>query len=123
MKRCLTFAAVIYFFLLGYLSAQPIRSPFEFVQSGRDTVASAILPVPPTSVSRVVIKNGHFYLSGSDDERIRFFGTELEYTSQFISGADARVLAKHLHKLGFNAVRLVDNDYHYWNAASFFINS
>ena len=121
-----TFAAGIIFCCNG-LSAQPIRSPYPFVQSGSDTVKSLLLPEPsaPISDARIVASDGHFLVNYKDKkpQRIRFFGTELEWTSQFLNSTDARILAKHLHKLGFNAVRLVNNDYYNWNAASFFDNS
>ena len=122
------FTAVIgIIFCVGVLSAQPIKSPYPFVQSGSDTVRSPLFPEPPAPApeARIVASDGHFLINYKDKkpQRIRFFGTELEWTSQFINSEDARVLAKRLHKLGFNAVRFVNNDYHYWNAASFFDNA
>lgn len=119
MKSRLFSAAFIFILLSAAASAQPIKSPYVFVQSGSDTITSLVLPIPPTSISRVTAKDGHFFITGvQGPERIRFFGTELEYTSQFLSGDDARVLAKRLHKLGFNAVRLIDNDQIWWAAGS-----
>src|SRR5450759_1879926 len=103
-------------FCCTVLSAQPIRSPYPFVQSGSDTVKS-LLPEPPAPVpnARIVASDGHFLVNYIDKkpQRIRFFGTELEWTSQFLSSTDARVLAKRLRKLGFNAVRLINNDFAY----------
>lgn len=118
MKHRLSFAVVIFLSSAGMLLAQPIKSPYPFVQSGSDTLTSALLPLPGVSVSRVTAKNGHFY-TDQGSQRIRFFGTELEYTSQFLSSGDARVLAKRLHKLGFNAVRLINNDEVWWAQGSF----
>ncbi|MFI5264857.1 MAG: hypothetical protein ACHQM6_10110, partial [Candidatus Kapaibacterium sp.] len=122
MKLRLFSVALFLIIATGVLLAQPIKTPYVFVQSGNDTIHSPILPEPPSGIERVEILNGHFVAGDKKADRIRFFGTELDWTSQFISGDEARILAKHLHKLGFNAVRLVDNDYHYWNAASFFDN-
>ena len=123
MKFHLTFAAIVLLLIIGPVSAQPIKTPYVFIQSGNDTVASAILPLPPSGISqRVMAVGSHFAIGDKKTDRIRFFGTELEWTSQFLNSSDARILAKHLHKLGFNAVRFVYNDYYYWNVASFFEN-
>jgi hypothetical protein len=125
-KFYLSSVALISFLLGGAVRAQPIKTPYVFVQSGSDTVSSPVFAQlsVPTAQARVYSDNGHFFVGLPDKkpQRIRFFGTELEWTAQFLSSSDAHVLAKRLHKLGFNAVRLVDNDYHYWNAASFFDN-
>ncbi len=119
MKRYFTSVAIIIILCVGSISAQPIRSPYVFVQDGSDTSKSSILPEPPTVIRRVTLNGGHFDVGGKNSERIRFFGTELEYTSQFLSATDARVLAKRLHKLGFNAIRLIDNDEVWWAQGSF----
>ncbi|MEP7235724.1 MAG: hypothetical protein ABI778_10555, partial [Ignavibacteriota bacterium] len=122
MKRLFLIATIVLFGFDG-LEAQPIKAPYVFVQSGSDTAKSDILPEPPTTVSRVGSLGGHFVLPSEQGKRIRFFGTELEWTSQFLTGSDAKILAKRLHKLGFNAVRLIYNDYPYWAQASIFDNS
>jgi len=127
MKSYLSPAAILFFSLFGSAIAQPIQSPFQFVQADNDTLASPILPLPPVYIKSHVKLDGkgHFVVSNDSIgfDRIRFFGTELEYTAQFLGSTDAHILAKRLHKLGFNAVRLIDNDYNNWNGGSFFDNS
>ncbi len=136
MKKMTKNLALVLFAVIGIvfcniISAQPIKSPYPFVQSGSDTLRSALLPVPPAPVpdARIVASGGHFLVNFKDKkpERVRFFGTELDWTSQFMSSMDARILAKRLHKLGFNAIRLTNNDFAYpaysWTPASFFNNA
>jgi hypothetical protein len=123
MKYYLSSVAVIFFLCVGGLSAQPITSPFVFIQSGSDTGRYSILPEPPIGIGidRVAVHDGHFVLLNIETaatHRIRFFGTELEYTSQFINSSDAHTLAKRLHKLGFNAIRLIYNDEVWWPQGS-----
>src|SRR4051812_16510265 len=120
MKYLFASAAIYFTFFSAQAFAQPIRSPFIFIQSGSDTAKSAILPAMPTKLERIKVMDGHFAIDADSEccDRIRIFGTELEWTSQFLSASEAHILAKRLHKLGFNAVRLVDNDYPLWNQAS-----
>src|SRR4051812_47489958 len=101
------FTSVAFFLALlsGVAGAQSIKSPFPFVQSGADTSASQVLSqlAPQIPMARVYSENGHFKVGLPDKQpqRIRFFGTELDYTTQFLNGTDAKILAKRLHKLGF----------------------
>ena len=88
--------------------------------SPADTTAHGILPIGEAPiVSRVRLNAGHFDIGGKEAQRIRFFGTELSSSAQFLPSQAAHILALRLHKLGFNAVRLTSNDMIWWAAASF----
>ncbi len=63
--------------------------------------------------ARIFVRNGHFYRVGSDnrantadDTRVRLYGINLSFATNFPSDADAQRLALRLRKLGINAVRL-----------------
>lgn len=66
-----------------------------------------------TSADRMFVRNGHFYRIGkdgqantNDDTRVRLYGVNLSFATNFPSEQEAVQLAKRLRKLGFNAVRL-----------------
>lgn len=68
---------------------------------------------PLTAADRMVVHNGHFYRVGADlaagtqdDERIRLYGINLSFSTNFPNKQDATRIARRLRKLGFNAVRL-----------------
>jgi hypothetical protein len=103
------------------LFAQPILHPIPFSLPSTDTTHSAYLPQTDTMMSGAHgaltgTKDGHF--QAADGSRLRFFGTEISWTAQFITGEQAHIMAQRLRKLGFNAVRLLYNDYFGWEDAS-----
>jgi hypothetical protein len=110
---------------IGSAHAQPIARPFPFTLSTADTMQSGILAglMPETGPAG---KHGEFHLSPeghfvtSDGTRIKFFGTEIQWTANFIDGQHSEILAKHLRKMGFNALRLNAYDYWGWDDASIF---
>ena len=51
---------------------------------------------------KIKIKNGHFYYIG---KQVRFFGTNVAYTSAFPEKDDAPFIAKRISQLGINVVR------------------
>ena len=51
---------------------------------------------------RIKIKNGHFYYK---DKQVRFFGTNVAYSSAFPEKADAPNIARRMSQLGINVVR------------------
>ena len=68
---------------------------------------------PLDASSRIFIRDGHFYRAGSDgkpntadDKRVRLYGINLSFATNFPSDADAVRIARRLRKLGINAVRL-----------------
>ncbi|MFJ9449827.1 capsular biosynthesis protein [Herbaspirillum sp. NPDC101397] len=68
---------------------------------------------PLDAGSRIFVRNGHFYRVGADnrpntndDTRVRLYGINLSFATNFPSDADAVRLAQRLRKLGINAVRL-----------------
>ncbi|WP_034291970.1 hypothetical protein [Herbaspirillum sp. RV1423] len=68
---------------------------------------------PLDAGARIFVRNGHFYRVGADnlpntadDTRVRLYGINLSFATNFPSDADAVRLALRLRKLGINAVRL-----------------
>jgi hypothetical protein len=68
---------------------------------------------PLDASARIFVRNGHFYRVGNDnrantadDTRVRLYGINLSFATNFPSEADALRLALRLRKLGINAVRL-----------------
>lgn len=68
---------------------------------------------PLNNAARLFVRGSHFYRAGpdgransGDDTRVRLYGINLSFATNFPSDADAVRLAKRLRKLGFNAVRL-----------------
>ncbi len=66
-----------------------------------------------TPADKLFARDGHFYRVGkdlqantADDTRVRLYGVNLSFATNFPSGQEATRLAKRLRKLGFNAVRL-----------------
>lgn len=105
--------------------AQYIQRPYPFTINSRDTVTTPYFPSKNEQVAGAkgnvtVTPDGHFMSGG---ERLKFFGTELQFDASFIGGKDARDLARHLKKLGFNALRLRASDYTYDVSTSFFNTS
>lgn len=80
---------------------------FPFVIPGddaKDTVTSraVLLEKPAGKNGFVSAREGHFFVGG---DRIRFWGVNLCFGSNFPSHSDADRIAPHLAKLGVNAVR------------------
>ena len=111
-----------YLFLLfvitvaGAAIAQPLERSYPFTIPQSDTAATGLLPTIKPAVpisSRLTPLNGHFYRNAgtASQERVRLFGVDLLYSAAFPDRPHAQAMAKHLHKLGFNAVRLYYNDY------------
>ncbi len=105
--------------------AQYIQRPYPFTINSRDTVTTPYFPTKNEQIAGAkgnvtVTPAGHFISGG---ERLKFFGTELQFDAGFMGGKDARTLARHLKKLGFNALRLRASDYTYDVNASFFTTS
>ncbi len=109
--------------LITFAFAQPISRPIPVLLPSRDTTVSSQLPQLPDEIAG---SHGALHLDSighiiaSDGSRLRFFGTSLDLTAAFLSGSDARTLARRLRKLGFNAVKFVYNDYFGYDDASFF---
>lgn len=108
--------------VLQSASAQYISRPYPFTIDSRDTVTTPYFPSMNEQVAGAkgnvtLTPDGHFISGG---ERLKFFGTELQFDAGFIGGKDARDLARHLKKIGFNALRLRASDYTYDANTSFF---
>lgn len=118
IQRIVLFAAVCC--ILQNAAAQPIARPVPFALSPFDSSANSVLPSLPRSLE----DRGWLHSSPSGKlidslgDRARLFGTELQWTSQFLTSDAANILAGRLGKLGFNAVRLIYNDYFGWDDAS-----
>lgn len=68
---------------------------------------------PLTAADRLFVKNGHFFRAGkdvtpftADDTRVKLYGINLSFATNFPDQNQALVIAKRLKKLGINAVRL-----------------
>jgi hypothetical protein len=66
-----------------------------------------------TPADKLFVRGSHFYRVGkdlrantADDTRVRLYGVNLSFATNFPSEKEAVQLAKRLRKLGFNAVRL-----------------
>ncbi len=124
MRRSLLALALLCI-LSSAASAQPIARPFPFDIIPLDTNSSEYLDalVPPArelvAADRLKLRSdGH--LADQANNRVKLFGTSLWYNSQFLPQDDAKMLAVRLRKLGFNAVKLVYNDFFGWDDASLF---
>jgi hypothetical protein len=118
----LLFLVLAIFAFAASADAQYIQRPYPFTINSRDTVTTPYFPSKNEQVAGAkgnvtVTSDGHFISGG---ERLKFFGTELQFDAAFLTSTDARDLARHLKKLGFNAVRLRANDYTYSAPSSFF---
>jgi hypothetical protein len=107
----------------GKVHSQSIVRSLPYQLPSRDTLLTSSLPDQFDGESGShgkwsVDANGH--IIGADGYRLKMFGTVLGQSAVFPDGREAEMLAKRLRKLGFNAVRLEDNDYWNYDAASFF---
>lgn len=91
--------------------------PFFRFAVNEDTLAGApdrsAMNRPLDAAARITARAGHFFSvgadgkpGGADDQRVRLFGVNLSFATNFPSDADAVRLARRLRRLGFNAVRL-----------------
>jgi hypothetical protein len=87
------------------------------LQSHRDIMPgspldfSGQLDAPAGKYGRVITDgNGHFTFENKSDSRIRFVGTNLCFTAQFLKKKDADSLAERLARSGYNAVRIHHHD-------------
>jgi hypothetical protein len=123
-RRVLGFVASL-LFVAGVGFAQPIARPFPFTLRTTDTLQTTMLSglLPEAGPAG---KHGAFHLSpeghfvAQDGTRIKFFGTEVQWSANFLAADEAEILAKRLHKMGFNALRLNFYDYHGWEPTSLF---
>ncbi len=103
--------------------AQNIIRPYPFKMPTRDTTRSPYLPNQSDEIAGshgALSLSSEGHIVATDNTRLRFFGTTLWNNAQFLSSADAKVLAKRLKKLGYNAVHFAFNDYYNNDDASFF---
>lgn len=122
MKKHVLFCGLATLFAIALVApanAQPISRLAEFALPMLDTTKSENLPSVPQfdgNEQLSLTADGHFVNKAG--KRVRLFGTELQYTAQFIPSQAAELLAGRLSKLGFNAVRLRYNDYYGWEDGS-----
>lgn len=98
----------------GWLAAQSRDYPFAIEQDALTGAPDfSRLNRPLEAADRVFVRDGHFWRVGPDlepgspdDERVRFFGTNLCFGANFPDAADAERLALRLRRLGVNLVRL-----------------
>ncbi|MDY7578262.1 cellulase family glycosylhydrolase [Herbaspirillum sp. RTI4] len=88
--------------------------PFAIDQDGlRGAPDRSALNRELDAAARIFVRDGHFYRVGpdlransSDDARVRLYGINLSFATNFPTPENAVRLARRLRKLGFNAVRL-----------------
>lgn len=100
--------------------AQPLVSPYPFAFPDG---ASITLPVQQQveeagKRGRIGVQNGHLVFSSG--ERIRLFGTTIQWSGTFPDSTMAMKMATRLRELGFNAVRFNTYDISWWGGGSIF---
>ncbi len=107
---CLVFAL---FVSSAELEAQPIQNPFNVTIPFRQNVNARNLFVPAAesldSSKLLKVQMGHFV--NAKGERVKLFGTLLSYGTCFPDSIQAIYLARRLHDLGMNCVRMRGWDY------------
>lgn len=66
---------------------------------------SGLLDAPAGKHGPLIVRDGHFYFENAPDKRVRFYGTNLCYSANFPTHAEAKRLASELAGLGYNVVR------------------
>lgn len=74
----------------------------------------------------ITTPDGHFAFENDPQQSVRFFGTNINFSANFLSKAEADALALRLRQMGYNALRI----HHYdvllaggWNPDSYIIDS
>ena len=103
--------------------AQAISRPFPFTLSAMDTNSTTLLPaIEPGPAGKHGVwqlsPDGHY--AAQDGTRMKFFGTEIQFTANFLDSRSTLMVAKRIRKMGFNALRLNYMDYFGWDDASIF---
>lgn len=86
------------------------------VRIEKDVLADSILDfsgnldAPAGKYGPVVVRNGHFEFRDRPGQPVRFYGTNLVDTAQFLTPEWAEKLAERLARAGFNLVRLHHHD-------------
>lgn len=92
------------------LQAGPEWTPIPFVL---DVVPGSALDwsntprVEPGKLGRLIVgANGHFVYEKAPDKPIKFYGTNITFSSMFMTHEQSDMLAARLRRMGYNAVRL-----------------
>lgn len=91
------------------LAAGPDWQPLDFahdVASGSILDFSSLLDAPAGKHGPVLVRDGHFYFENQPDQRVRFFGTNLNYATNVIDHELADRLATRLAAYGYNSARI-----------------
>jgi hypothetical protein len=99
-------------------SDNSFQYPFVIDEDALSGVADrSSLNYPLRASAKIVAHDGHFWEIGpdlragsKDDKRVRLYGVNLTFQSNFPTPSEAVSTAKRLRKLGFNAVRLHQMD-------------
>ena len=117
LRRFLVLGCIVAFGISAHLESafsQAISRAVPFTLSSRDTLQNSFLPQlesGPAGKHGVAKTNSDGHLIAKDGTPLKFFGTEIQWTANFQDAQSARTFAKRLHKMGFNAVRLLYYDY------------
>lgn len=120
--------AGIVFWLCGAAVAATLAAdapPFPFVIPWNDTSTnvtnvSSLNPAPLEEKHRIVDKDAHFV--DATGRRVRFVGTNFAASACFPDAKDAAQIAAHMHRMGFNCVRLHHMDAPWSRPSIFNIN-
>jgi len=91
------------------ITAGPDWQPLDFehdVEPGSLLDFSFLVDAPAGKHGHLVARDGHFYFENRPGQRVRLFGTNLNYATNFIDRELADRLARRLAAYGYNAVRL-----------------
>jgi hypothetical protein len=107
--RYLALAAclVVFGLVAAYAAGEEARFPFVIPWNDATPAVvnvGSLNPAPLDASRQVTVKDGHFY--DATGRRVRFVGTNITAGGAFPTKEDAEQVAAHLHKLGFNCVRL-----------------
>ncbi|MBS1368339.1 MAG: hypothetical protein HPZ91_00125 [Lentisphaeria bacterium] len=83
---------------------------YKEVEPGSALDFSARLDAPAGKYGPVVIRNGKLFFRDRPEKPLRFYGTNLNFTTQYLEKEEAERLADRLAAAGYNAVRIHHHD-------------
>ncbi len=84
---------------------RPIQHTLD-IQPGGILDFSSMLDAPAGKYGNLVVKGPHFEFADRPGKPVRFYGTNLCFSSNYPGKADAEKIADRLARIGYNAVRL-----------------
>ncbi len=96
-----------------YTIAGPNWRPFTHrleVEPGSALDMTFLTEAPAGKYGRVINSGGHFAFADRPDRPVRFYGTNLCFTANYLEKAECEALAERLAALGYNSVRFHHHD-------------